>query len=231
MKRIAIFYHGLFFLDNPENLLERAIAIVRDQMDQSKATGLFGAATELHVGLNGGEETRQVANLIIPSKSRIVLHGLQCRNECRTIRMLEEWLPGHGDWYVLYWHAKGSTSAPEKWAFSDRWRRCMMRHVIQNWRTCVADLDAGFEAVGSHWMQPPKTPSGQNIFAGTFFWAKASFLLTLPSILARDRIKMSGIDSIDSRYEAEVWLGNGPRLPRIKDYHSDWDPSKIATCS
>ena len=106
-----------------------------------------------------------------------------------------------------------------------------MKNAVTNWRTCVADLDSGADAVGSHWMVPPETPIGQHIFAGNFFWAKASFLRTLPSIMDRERIKMSGIDSLDSRYESEVWLGNGPRIPKVKDYHGpNWNPSKIGTC-
>lgn len=230
--KIAIFYHCLTHLNTPDNLLVNAFHIISAQMEQAWSCGLINAAAEFHVGINGGEESRQVSNLILPSKAEIKLHGLQCHNENRTIRMLEEWLPGHRDWYVLYWHAKGSTSPPEKKQLNDRWRACMTRHCITNWVRCANDLSSGFDAVGCHWMQPPKTPAGHYIFAGTFFWAKASFLLTLPSIMERDRIKISGIDSIDSRYEAEVWLGNGPRVPRIKDYHGpNWDPSQTATCA
>ncbi len=228
---IAIFYHCLFFMDRPDNPLHNGIAIVREQMEQLRNTGLLEAAKELHVGINGGYESLKVANSLLPDKAQVELHTLECHTENRTILMLERWLPGHDDWYVLYFHAKGATH-PAGDSFTATWRGCMTKGVITNWRTCVADLDAGYEAVGSHWMVPPKTPEGQHIFAGTFFWAKASFLLTVPSILERDRIKVSGLDSPESRYEAEVWLGNGPRVPRVKDYHGpDWDPSKMGTCT
>lgn len=218
MKPIAIFYHALFFMNAPDNLLENAVNIVLGQMWQLSASGLLDAAKEFHVGLNGGEETRQMASLILPFKAQIVLHGLQCHTENRTILMLERWLPAHRDWYVLYFHAKGATH-PAGHELSTRWRECMTRCVIMNWRNCIRDLDVGFEAVGCHWMVPPATPPGQHIFAGTFFWAKTSFLTTLPSILARPAIKLSGLDSIESRYETEVWIGNGRRLPRVLDYH------------
>jgi hypothetical protein len=100
----------------------------------------------------------------------------------------------------------------------------MMLHCVTNWKKCVADLDAGAEAVGCHWMQG--LPGNQNIFAGNFWWAKASYLRTLPSIFERERIQKSGIKHVDSRYEAEVWLGFGPRLPIVKDYH----PGGIGQC-
>lgn len=197
-------------------------------MSALRQTGLLDAAQEMHVGINGGKESGDVANILIPHKANRVLHGLQCRNENRTVLMLEQWLPSHKDWYVLYFHSKGATRLND---LNIRWRACMEKTVLWNWRQCVKDLDEGYEAVGSHWMVPPATPVGQHIFAGTFFWSKSSFLNTLPSIMARDRIKVSGIDSLDSRYEAEVWLGNGPRVPTVKDYHAGWNPSKIATCT
>jgi hypothetical protein len=230
MKPIAIFWHGLFFLDSPENLLENALAIIISQMWQLRDSGLLGAAAEFHVGLNGGEETLQVARLILPAKAQITLHGLTCHTENRTILMLEKWLPGHQDWLVCYHHAKGATHPPGH-SLSERWRACMAKHVIKNWRQCVAALDQGFNVAGVHYMEPPATPPGQHIMAGNWWWARASYLLSLPSIMERERIKTSGLDSPESRYEAEVWLGNGPRLPKVMDYHPGWNPSKIATCT
>lgn len=228
--KIAIFFHGLFALENPDNILGNAVSIVIDQMRQARESGLLESANEFHAGINGGFESAILASMIFPSTARIKLHGLQCRNECRTILMLEKWLTGHEDWYVLYFHSKGATH-PEGDSQTAAWRGCMMRNAVINWRTCVGDLDAGFDSVGSHWMTGEQTPPGQSIWAGNFWWAKASFLATLPSIMLRDRIKLSGIDSIESRFEAEVWIGNGPRLPKIKDYHGPgWNPSKLGTC-
>jgi hypothetical protein len=217
-------------MDEPDKLLNPALGIIRSQMTELNQCGLLEAASYCEAGINGGLESLMWAKMFVPTKFKRTLHGLKCRNECRSILMLEKWLPEHEDWYVLYFHSKGATH-PADHGFSTTWRKCMMRGVIANWRTCIADLDAGYDAVGSHWMEPPATPEGHYIFAGTFWWARARFLRTLPSIMERDRIKVSGIDSIDSRYEAEVWLGNGPIKPKIKDYHGpNWNPSKIATC-
>jgi hypothetical protein len=231
MKNLAIFYHALLFKDAPENLLENALNIVLAQMWQLRPSGLLDVASEFHVGLNGGVESLQVARLILPAKAQITLHGLQCHTENRTILMLEKWLPGHEDWYVLYFHTTGAGWPPDD-ELRTRWRGCMMKWTVSNWRRCVADLDGGYDAVGVHWMEPPTVPPGQHYFGGTFFWAKASFLLTLPSIMARDRIKLSGLDAHESRGEAEVWIGNGSRLPKVKDYHGPgWTPAKIGECT
>jgi hypothetical protein len=213
-------------LGQPPTYLHAASQIIAQQMGRLKYSGLNDARSELIVGVNGGSESKPFVDGLIPLDAKTTYHGLQCRNECRTLRLLEEWLPGHDDYYVLYFHSKGATKPPGD-DFTGRWRECMMKHLIDNWRQCVSDLDAGHEAVGCHWMVPPATPPGQHIFAGTFWWAKASYLRTLPSIMKRDRIKVSGIDSLESRFEAEVWLCNGPRLPKVKDYCGPfWNPSK-----
>lgn len=233
MNPIAIFYHCLLFRGDPPDLAPVAFQIVNEQMRLLEQSGILGAASEMTVGINGGEESVAVAKLLVPHKARFVMHGLGSKSENLTIVELEKWLPGHENWYVLYFHAKGCThGAAETLASRTLWRRCMERHLIGNWRQCVADLDLGFEAVGCHWMAPPATPPTQYIFAGNFWFAKASFLRTLPSIMERARIKQSGIGALESRYESEVWIGNGPRPPRVRDYHGpNWNPSKVATCA
>lgn len=225
--RIAIFYHCLFFLGNPPVLLPHALQVVKEQKKLMEVTGLIKNAGYMLVGVNGGEESEHLARGAFPN-ARLVFHGLESRNENLTIVEMEKWVRSHHDWYVLYLHSKGAThgygglSGGQR----ERWRNCMMRHLVGNWRECVKDLDAGFESVGCHWLSKTTAwriripfPPDQSMWAGNFFWAKASFLATLPSILLRDRIKLSGIKSLESRFEAEVWIGNGKRLPIVKDYH------------
>lgn len=227
--KIAIFYHSLFVLGDPPAVLPNSLGVVREQMKILGQVGLLDECKTMMCGINGGDESRETAETFLPLGAVKIFHGHRFRNECGTIRMIEEWLPGHEDWYVLYFHAKGATH-PANHELSVRWRSCMTKHVILNWRRCVQDLDAGYESAGCHWMCPPATPPTQYIWAGNFWWAKASFLKTLPSIMERDRIKLSGLHSLESRYEAEVWIGNGKRQPKIKDYHSGWSPAKWAEC-
>lgn len=230
MSRIAIFYHCLFFRGDPPVQVPSGIQVVGEQMEIIKDNGLLDASEYVSIGINGGDESQVYSSMLIPKKAKVHFHGLDSRNENSTLLNLEQWLPGNSGWNVLYFHSKGAT-----WPYDDymrsRWRGCMMRNLICNWRQCVKDLDSGFDSVGCHWMVPPATPKGQHIWAGTFWWAKSDYLLTLPSIMNRDRIKLSGLKHQDSRYESEVWIGNGPRLPKIKDYHGpNWNPSKVSTC-
>jgi hypothetical protein len=216
--KIAIFYHCVLVVGDPPETLPLAMPIVQDQLKALETTGLAAASDHFVIGLNGGEESRSLIQW--PAKANVVLHGLQSRNENLTLVEIEKWLPGHDDWYVLYFHAKGASKDGPTPGFNGRWRKCMMWHLVEHWRTCVSGLDSGVESVGCHWM-PGLLGGTQNIWAGNFWWAKASFLLTLPSIYLRGRIQASGIGDLESRYESEVWIGNGPRVPIVKDYHPE----------
>jgi hypothetical protein len=160
--------------------------------------------------------------MFLPEKAKLVMHGPDSFAENLTIVEIEKWVPTHPDWLVLYFHAKGC-SHPEGSAYAENtskpWRRAMMHHLVTNWRQCVADLEAGAEAVGCNWLTGMGWDKSQNIFGGNFWWSRASYLATLPTIYARERIKMDGIGAASSRYEAEVWIGNGKRLPIVKVYH------------
>lgn len=220
MKPIAIFYHCLVFKDNPPVLIDNAVDVILEQMDQLRDSGLMDQASEFIVGINGGNESVLISRLLFPEKTKVIAHGLQSKAENLTIVALEKWIPTHPDWYVLYFHSKGATHAADS-DYGNRvsfpWRRAMMDDLVINWKQCVSDLEAGAEVACSHFMRN-MADGTQNIAAGNFFWAKSDFLATLPSIYLRDRIKQSGIDSLESRYEAEVWIGNGPRLPIVKEY-------------
>lgn len=222
MPNTVVFYHAYLFSGTPPDLLPNAFNVVADQMKRLKTSGLADAASEIIIGLNGGEESREVMSLIAPEKAKIVLHGLESKCENPTIVVMEEWLKANlWESNILYFHAKGSSHDPATHYgdFDRRWRERMMFHCVDNWRQCMEDLKQ-VEAVGAHWLTGQGHDHSQHYFAGTFWWCRASFLRTIPSIMTRERIKMSGIGAAESRYEAEVVLGNGPRLPVIKNYYA-----------
>lgn len=211
--KIAIFYHCVFRWGNPLVSSQSAKDIIYWQMRDLEASGLVGHASFMLAGIND-----TVAPAVeFPRKFFKVFHGTQSRSENLTIVEIEKWVKAHPDYYVLYFHSKGATK-PSNSPGPTQCRLCMMRACVKNWYQCVRDLDAGSDSVGCHWL-PGMADGTQNIWAGNFWWAKASYLRTLPSIFERARIKESGIGAIESRYEAEVWIGNGPRLPKVKDYH------------
>lgn len=218
MKPIAVFYHGLISHGNPRVVRPVALSIIDEATRHLKQSGLLDAASEVHVGMNADETELHLIKTVIPEKAKLTLHGMNSFAENLTLVELEKWVKTHPDWYVLYFHAKGSTHdmTSDYARFVQRWRNCMLLKLVDNWKECVSALDEGVEAVGCHWMTGLLNGT-QNIFAGNFWWATSDFLATLPTIFLRDRIKVSGIAAPESRYEAEVWIGNGPRLPKAKD--------------
>lgn len=218
-RNIAVFYHCLFHNEKGV-LLPSALRIIQEQVGWMDQSGLTAAASEIHCGINGGPESEGLAEFTLPAKSTKTFHGLQCRNEIRTMLLMEQWIATHPGWHVLYFHSKGATQ-PLGDERSWKWRYCMMNNLVGEWEKCVRYLDSRYDSVGCHWLSPPFTPGNQHIWAGNFFWAKSDFLRTIPSIRDRDRIRLSGLDALESRFEAEVWIGNGPRLPRVMDFHTN----------
>lgn len=217
---IIIFYHAVFNIDGVH--LPSSRPIVHEQMKMLKERGLEDAAAEIHIGINGDKSSEVHAAGLLPEKAKVVYHGTQCRNELRTLLMVEDWCKENaGEAYILYFHSKGATHAPDSDYgnnMSTPWRRRMMKHCVEDWRRCVMDLRV-FDTAGCHWLSGQGWDKSQHYYAGTMWWCRASFFRTIPSFTTRQRIKDSGIDSIESRYEVEVHLGNGPRLPLVKNYY------------
>jgi hypothetical protein len=218
---IILFYHCVFSIDGKH--LPSSRPIVHEQMQALKSSGLEDAASEIYVGINGDESSKPHAAGLLPEKAKVRYHGTQCRNELRTLLMVEDWCRTHeGEAYMLLLHSKGASHPPgSDYAknMSTPWRQRMLRHCVYDWRTCVKDLRKGADAVGAHWITGQGWDKSQHYFAGTCYWVKASFFRTIPSVTTRQRIKDSGIDALESRFEAEVHLGNGPRLPKVKSYY------------
>lgn len=223
--KIAIFFHTLFCLGDPPEPQPVGMSVVHEQMETLKASGLLEHADEFYVGINGAEESQVYADCIIPEKAVKVYHGTQCRNELRTIMLLQEVMAGRKGWLALYFHTKGFNHSPTE-ALIYNWRWCMMYHLVTNWEICVESLSYGFDSVGCHW-KTGQVDGTQNLWAGNFWWSKSEFINTLPSIEKTPRLAMmGGIDALASRYEAEILIGRGPRLPKVLDYH----PSGPFTC-
>lgn len=216
-RPIAIFFHCLFSLGEPPRILPAAIQIVTEQVRQMINSGLWDAASEIHVGVNGDNTHPNPAPTLIPSKAQVTYHGRQSRCENPTIVLLENWVKTHPGWNVLYFHSKSASHNPGSsyGQMATAWRRGMMDDLVMNWRHCVAALDS-HDIACSHWMWNMADGS-QHIPAGNFLWITSDFAARLPSIYQRDRIKVSGIAALESRYESEVYWGNGPR-PVVKQF-------------
>ena len=208
---LALFYHCILSGGSVLINTEFACSILMEQMTALARSGLLEAATEFHVGINGSEEDLELARLFVPAKARFIMHGAGSTTEIPTLQHLQRWLPSHEDWKVLYHHQKGVTH-PREPAYAV-WRRRMERACVWNWRLCLDALANGSDACGCHWLTPQGFPKlvRSPFFGGTFWWANASYLKTLPGL---------PIATWENRFEAEMWIGRSK--PRVKDYLPGW---------
>lgn len=201
--KIAVWYHGLLSGNIPSE--DHALSVLAEQMTELKRSGLADAASEIHVGINGPDRDALLASSFCPDKT--TLHCLnQGRYELATMRRLQAWLrPG---WAVFYHHIKG-VKYPDNPIWS-RWRRCMQRHCVTEWRQCAHLLERGIESCGAHWLTQQKYPFVTTpIWGGNFWWSTSDFLLTLPPLPPDDEA---------NKMYSEVWIGRGKRHPRVIDF-------------
>lgn len=218
--RVAVWYHGLFSHGTPREIRPGAIAIVQQAMTCLKVSGLEDAADEIWTCFNGSEEEATYAKMLVPAKANIVMHGLNSFAENLTICKLHEWSKTHPHFYILYFHTKGATHDLDSGyaqTVSSPWREAMLGDLVINWRQCVEDLNMGADIVCSRWLWNMGSDLSQHIPAGNMLWVKAAFVASLPSMYLRERIKNDGIAAASSRYEAEVFWGNG-RTPAVRMY-------------
>lgn len=208
MKPIAIFYHAYFSGGEITTSLDTALRLCCEQLDTLNMVGLVDKAEFITIGVNGSEADVGALQSIIPWPKVQVVHNLTGTAELPTMKLMQDWCKTHPGYAVLYFHTKGAIHNGNPTV--ELWRRCMESAVLWGWRECVADLsDRGKDSAGAHWLTPARYPiiGKTPYWAGNFWWATSDFMNTLPTI-----------DVSLSRYEAEVWIGRGPRPPRIRDY-------------
>ena len=213
MKRLAIFYHAR--IEGGGIRPDYGRMMLQAQMDTFAGSGLYHATNEMFIGLNGtGTDTVREYS---PPGCKIIEHGANAESLLPTYLFAEEWLKSHPDWYVCFWHTKGITHPEDP--LNIVWRRCCEKHVIENWPTCVSNLDSGFDSAGAHWLTAkefgPQVIPAQGFWGGAFYWATAKFLLSLPKLPA------SHPQCREDWFIPERWIGTGPE-PRVRDHAHHW---------
>jgi len=210
VKPIAIWHHTC--ISAPTVDFDHGLSVYQEQLDTLSKCGLLEAASELYIGVSGGEANVCAVGALAPTKAIVFENALDTCGELPTQLALQQWLPGHEDWAVLYFHTKGVQYKGN--AHYRAWRLCMEQVVLWNWKACVKDLEDGFDCTGPHWLEPRLYPGLMDFpyFGGTFWWATGSYLMTLPPVSAYG----------PSRHEAESWIGKSPRRIRAMNRANHW---------
>lgn len=129
-----------------------------------------------------------------------------------TLDVLRDWARNrdlHDEAWVLYAHSKGAMNFS---VLSHAWRRSMTRLLVEGWQT-AAPLLHEYDTAGCHWLTPgmecgPAKIETVPMYAGNFWWARASYLAGLPA------------PSREDRFGAEGWIGLGD--PKAADLRPGW---------
>jgi hypothetical protein len=205
---IVIFYH-IYCHGKWEELVEGQLRKLRD-------SGVYDECLSMFVRVIGTPDDIDRYYSLIKGMKKI--HTIQADNKndhevsiLKAIRMLAtETFPyreaANLEASVLYLHTKGVYSSRESEEIASRmtdWREYMEHFVVENWKECISSLDEGFDVCGVDWREQSLFGPIVGHFSGNFWWAKLSYIYTLPEIK----------DDWDRAYY-EFWIGQ--RTPKAK---------------
>ncbi len=183
--------------------------IVNEQLLKLIKSGLYNQATEIHYCAYAHDKYQLFKFIELiqqydsDQKIKITIHPLN-DGEKQTMIHLQEICKNYPEAYVLYYHTKGITSKinhPDlvlEYKNTESWRHAMEYFNIECWEQSLEELTLDpISTVGIFYVGDSGWPY-KYFYSGNFWWAKASYLNTLPSM--KDR---------DNRMGCELWIGTG----------------------
>lgn len=201
MTDIRVYVHAMDVLKGPD--------ILKEQVDLLEKTGLLDAAREVNMICHFHETSFNWLKERWKDRTNVLFHNYNDNfidwYEATTMQSIQNAVHGSTDeFYVLCMTAKGMSHSAEG---HHNWRKYMQYWTVDKWKECVEKLDEGYELVGSPWLDNPPYP----FMAGTFFWAKASYLRRCRKLLspAANDFKPQFEGQPHHRFDLECWPGSG----------------------
>jgi hypothetical protein len=199
MNKIAIFYH-IFQINEWKTLME-------DQLDRMTEFGLYSSADLIHIGVNGEQlvEFKDTGNIVKIKYNDPEFYD----GENQTLLDLYNFCLENRDCKVFYLHTKGVTHPPTSEFYENivSWRKYLERINIDNWKKCCNLLE-NYDCVGTEW-ETDMALGGQQFtspcYAGTFWWANASYISRLDPMFLLANPWGDG----SRRWQCEFWIGTG----------------------
>lgn len=172
--------------------------IVQDQLRVLEGSGLLALSYSvdlLHIG------RQRLDRSSLPAKVNVVEGGEDLSvYELPTLARLAAFCRRQPEARVFYLHNKGSThgqpTAPHFLPVLD-WRQYLEHFVVVRHRECLHAMDVGgFDTCGVN-LHPHPAPH----YSGNMWWARCSFINTLPPVAALDA---------SDRFAAEFWMAQAP---------------------
>ena len=135
-------------------------------------------------------------------KINIVSFNTPFVSEYQTLSYLKQFASAHSG-YSLYLHCKGVSRSNDP-CIQD-WVNLLEYFCIEQYEQCIAELNDGHNVVGSNFLNGSIVDEPH--FSGNFWWAKNSYINTLPELDPFDRIR------------CEMWIGKGTNF-KPKSLHN-----------
>ena len=111
--------------------------------------------------------------------------------------------------YVLYLHSKGVSNPGDPSKI--KWRRLMMRELVDNWEYCMAQLPK-YDVVGMNWRDMPPTSH----FCGNFWYSSTRYLRKLADFKYYYENPLYLVhNTYDKRLGCEFWISSGSVAPQV----------------
>lgn len=209
-NKIKIYYH-IADLWGWQELVDQKIELMR-------ATGLWGAAAEIHLLLHYSTEPfqRWVTQFADDPRVKIKYFENSCRplGESYSNRYIwEDCWNSNEDFNLFRFHTKGlyQRTFPH-WPVAEQWNQYYDYWNIERWENCVSAISGDYDAAGVNWHLPSH-------FSGNIWWAKSRYVKTLPLlplphlVNCQKNIKYA----YSNRHDAELWVGLSN--PIVKEFH------------
>ena len=219
--KIIHYYH---ILCNPNTNITHLLVL--QHMNAICNYGLVSVLDEIRIGLVGLPEQRKIVKemlqqSMVKDKIKIVIER-QRADEHITLQHMHN-ASQEEECYYLYGHTKGAYHTH----FSNLvWVRSMIFYNIVGWGKMLEKLEnKEIDCAGCFWLTKEKhpnilrdVPEGTPFFGGNYYWAKSSYIKTLPIVPK------------DNRYKAERWIGlNDPNIYCIQYGHPEELQNHIIT--
>lgn len=199
--RIKLYYH-LACMGNWQQVLEEQLLQLRENGFQ-----------QINMTVLGGKEDLQRVNLTCENlklDADIIFHDSELNYfEQPALLAIEEYAK-QNEGHVLYLHSKGVSNPNDDTKV--KWRRLMMRELVENWESCVLQLTK-YDLIGVNWRDMPPVSH----FCGNFWYASTQYLRKLVNFKHYYQNPRFQIwDAINhKRLGCEFWIGSANEKPNV----------------
>jgi len=192
--------------------------IVNNQIDKITRSGLMEKIDFLNIGMVYQTNERPDREFLYELPKAFLLYCLKNPEYEQSLTLCSLWLHCcENDGYVFYIHTKGVSHINKTKLYQDDWRNMMEHFIIERQEECLHYLNVTkADVVGVNWHlgdgymgASPRMCGGLKAtshFSGNFWWARNSYIRTLPDPFP---IKQS-------KYECEFWIGlNKPKVVEL----------------